>query len=128
LRLIIVDFDAGIVNFDTMEEREAAFIEILKETVGHAFSNYKDIVGHECTWDDILHKIISHVNYRCLRTLAQRKLAFATYMESKRRVGTDEVKKRFEKNRHDFCKVLERRRDVGPESSWRQVQSLRFNF
>jgi pre-mRNA-processing factor 40 len=92
-----------------MEERESAFIGILKELE----------ITADTTWDDVLHLIISHPNYRCLRSLAQRKLAFATFMESKRRVGTDEIKRRFEKNRLEFVKVLERRREVSFESSWR---------
>ncbi|KAJ3236316.1 hypothetical protein HDU81_010905 [Chytriomyces hyalinus] len=63
------------MNFETKEEAEVAFKEML-EAAG---------VGIDWTWEQTMRHVINKPMYRSLKTLAERKAAFQEFVDDKRR-------------------------------------------
>ncbi|KAJ3357231.1 hypothetical protein HDU83_008044 [Entophlyctis luteolus] len=63
------------VNFDTKEEAEAAFKDMLEEAN----------VGLDWSWDQTMRHVINKPMYRSLKSLAERKQAFQDYVTEKKK-------------------------------------------
>ncbi|KAI8622055.1 hypothetical protein BC830DRAFT_1163258 [Chytriomyces sp. MP71] len=80
---------AAQMNFETKEDAEAAFKEML-EVSG---------VGLDWTWDQTMRHVINKPMYRSLKTLSERKVAFQSYVDEKRKKlkEAEEEKQNFER-------------------------------
>ena len=75
----------------------------------------------DANWDETLPKIISNPIYRSIRPLNERKRLFHLFMDDKRKNYQEDYKKRRERLKGDFERVLNRRRDITPDAKWKYI-------
>ncbi|CAI2167816.1 14245_t:CDS:10 [Funneliformis geosporum] len=99
------------VEFDTKEEAEAAFRELLKESG----------VKADWTWEQTMRAIIANPMYRALKTLAERKQAFHDYSDDLRKKEEEEKRAKAIKIRQDFVSLLESHPEINSSTRYRKV-------
>ncbi|KAJ3283019.1 PRP40 pre-mRNA processing factor 40, partial [Blyttiomyces sp. JEL0837] len=101
-------------KFDTKEEAEAAFKELLEEAN----------VGVDWTWEQTMRSIIGKPMYRALKTLAERKQAFQEYIEDRKRREHAEQLEKVKKEREMFYGLMVGCHEVSGATRYRRVCEL----
>lgn len=86
----------NIPQFETREEAEEAFINMLKE---------QNVPAH-LSWEQAMPRIVAFPMYRALKTLLERKQAFTRYAEDRRRTEREEQRARYTRDRETFRSML----------------------
>nr|CAG8546270.1 9315_t:CDS:10 [Entrophospora candida] len=102
------------IEFETKEEAEKAFHELLKESG----------VKPDWTWEQTMRAIIGKPMYRALKTLAERKQAFHDYIDGLRKKEEDEKRAKAIKIRQDFISLLESHPEVNSSTRYRKINEL----
>ncbi|KAF0465242.1 formin binding protein 3 [Gigaspora margarita] len=102
------------VEFDTKEEAEAAFREMLK----------KSGVKSDWSWEQTMRATISNPMYRALKTLNERKQAFERYVDDLIKKEEEEKKAKVVKIRQDFISLLNSHPDINSSTRYRKVCDL----
>ncbi|KAJ3286015.1 hypothetical protein HDU79_006884 [Rhizoclosmatium sp. JEL0117] len=84
------------VNFDSREEAEKAFKQMLEEAD----------IGLDWTWEQTMRKVINNPMYRCLKTLTERKQAFQSYVEDKKNSIKKAAEEKLAYERDSFAVLL----------------------
>ncbi|KAJ2156484.1 U1 snRNP protein [Coemansia sp. RSA 552] len=100
-------------DFQTVEEAEAAFQEMLK----------RHKVGGEWTWEQALRTVMDDGDYRALRTLAERKEAFRKYTSVTREEEREQRRRDQKQQREGFFALLDTL-PLGEYSRFRRVRLL----
>ncbi|KAG9284653.1 hypothetical protein G9A89_004695 [Geosiphon pyriformis] len=102
------------LEFETKEEAEIAFRQLLKESG----------VKPDWSWEQTMRAIITKPMYRALKTLAERKQAYQDYIDDLRRTEEEERRGRITKMRQDFISLLESHPEVNSSTRYRKVCDL----
>ncbi|KAJ3064682.1 hypothetical protein HDU98_011915 [Podochytrium sp. JEL0797] len=84
------------VNFETKEEAEVAFKEMLEQAE----------IGLDWTWEQTMRKVINNPMYRCLKTLTERKQAFQSYVDEKKTRIKQAAEEKLRYEREGFSVLL----------------------
>ncbi|KAI9289605.1 hypothetical protein BC943DRAFT_271262 [Umbelopsis sp. AD052] len=103
-----------VLEFATKEQAEAAFIDLLRKTG----------VKSNWTWEQTMRSIITQPVYRALKTLAERKSAFNTYMEQETRREKEEQIETEKKVRDDFISLLSNTSAIRITTRYRKAAAL----
>ncbi|PKK69511.1 hypothetical protein RhiirC2_850665 [Rhizophagus irregularis] len=99
------------IEFETKEDAEAAYRELLKESG----------VKTDWTWEQTMRAIIAKPMYRALKTLVERKQAFQDYVDDLRKKEEEEKRAKAIKIRQDFISLLETHPEVNSSTRYRKV-------
>ncbi|KAG0044771.1 hypothetical protein BGZ83_009962 [Gryganskiella cystojenkinii] len=88
-------------DFDTKEEAEEAFKNLLKETG----------VTSTWTWEQTMRAVVTNPMYRALKTTAERKHAFQEYVDTRRVQEKQEERARQQKLKEELVQLFEARSD-----------------
>ncbi|CAG8532047.1 7655_t:CDS:10, partial [Ambispora leptoticha] len=102
------------IEFESKEEAEAAFKQLLKDSG----------VKADWSWEQTMRAIITKPMYRALKTLIERKQAYQDYIDELRRVEEEERRSRITKMRQDFITMLESRPEVNSSTRYRKICDL----
>lgn len=103
-----------VLEFATKEQAEAAFIDLLRKTG----------VKSNWTWEQTMRSIITQPVYRALKTLAERKSAFNTYMEQETRREKEEQIETEKKVRDDFISLISNTSAIRITTRYRKAAAL----
>ncbi|KAJ3378388.1 hypothetical protein HDU92_007435 [Lobulomyces angularis] len=102
-----------VEEFETKEEAEEAFKNLLSSVV---FSS-------TATWEEVLPHIVTHPHYRsALKTLEERKRFFQNFQNARIAKEEEERKIKMQNNKAEFQKVMDRRKDITPDTRWKHIK------
>ncbi|KAH8549722.1 hypothetical protein BGW37DRAFT_428559 [Umbelopsis sp. PMI_123] len=103
-----------VLEFATKEQAEAAFIDLLRKTG----------VKSDWTWEQTMRSIITQPVYRALKTLAERKSAFNTYIEQETRREKEEQLENEKQVREAFLDLLSSTSAIRITTRYRKAATL----
>ncbi|CAG8646889.1 8079_t:CDS:10, partial [Racocetra fulgida] len=114
------------IEFDTKEEAEAAFREMLKKSdCVLTFSTQG--VKSDWSWEQTMRATISNPMYRALKTLNERKQAFERYVDDLIK-KEEEIQRAVRKeNKEKFSKLLRSLSNITEATRWVEAQTIYMN-
>lgn len=74
-----------------------------------------------------MREIIDKPNYRALKSIGERKLAFQDFVDDKRRALKEAKKSKLERDKRNLCSLFDKNPLVYPASRWNKVKSILSN-